>query len=125
MVNVVSPLVSVISLSDEIDMSLLPEGEVLAVIVSPSTGQLPSPVIFTVTSLLAFLLSVSLVGDTTIEVSMHTGVTVNIGVTEGVDMGVAVGIAKGVAVVVVAGDAVDVIEGEGVGESLLLELYQS
>jgi hypothetical protein len=56
-----------------------------------------------------------LVGDTTIEVATHTGVAVDIGVTEDVDMGVAVGVAKGVAVVVVAGDAVGVTEGEGVG----------
>ena len=111
MVNVVSPLVSVISLSDKIDMNLLPDGAIFAVIVSPSTGQPSSPVIFTVTSLLAFLLSVSLFGDTTIEVATHTGVAVDIGVTEGVDMGVAVGIA----VVIIVGDAVGVTEGEGVG----------
>ena len=115
MVNVVSPLASVFLLVDKIDMSLLPDGAILAVTVSPSTGQPSSPVIFTVTSLLAFLLSVSLFGDTTIEVATHTGVAVDIGVTEGVDMGVAVGVAKGVAVVVVAGDAVGVTEGEGVG----------
>jgi len=89
MVNVVSPLVSVISLSDEIDTSLLPEGAILAVTVSPSTEQPSSPVIFTVTSLLAFLLSVNLVGDTTSEVATHTGVAVDIGVTEGLGVVIA------------------------------------
>lgn len=111
MVNVASPLASVFLLVDKIDMNLLPDGAIFAVTVSPSTGQPSSPVIFTVTSLLAFLLSLSLVGDTTIEVATHTGVAVDIGVTEGVDMGVAVD----VAVVVIVGDAVGVTEGEGVG----------
>lgn len=90
MVKVASPLASVISLSDEIDKSLLPEGAILAVTLSPSTEQPSSPVIFTVTSLLAFLLSVSLFGDTTIEVATHTGVAVDIGVTEGEGVGVVI-----------------------------------
>ncbi len=111
MVNIAWPFSLVDWLDGETDIRFFPGAPIVAVTVSPSTGQLPLPVIFTVTSLLAFLLSVSLVGDITIEVATHTGVAVDIGVTEGVDKGVAIG----VAVVVIVGNAVGVTEGEGVG----------
>ena len=89
----------------ETDIRFFPEATIDAVTVSSSTRQLPSPVTVTVTSLLCFLLSVSEVGDTDIELASHTGMFVG----EGITTGVAVGVLVGVTDVVIAGVGVGIL----------------
>ena len=128
MVNVVWPFSSVVWLAGDMDIRFFPDAPIVAVIVSPSTGQLPLPVTATVTLLLIFLLSVRTVGDTAIELASHAGVGVGIsgGVIVAVAIGVIVGIgegrAVGVAVGVLVGVTDVVIAGVGVGISVMVKL---
>ena len=82
-----------------------PDALIIAVTVSPSTGQLLSPVTVTVTLPIIFLFSVSVVGDTANELASHTGVAVEVGIggIVGVSVGVAVGTDVGAAVCVLFG----------------------
>lgn len=126
MVNVACPFSLVDWLAGETDIRFFPDAPIVAVTVSPSTGQPSLPVIFTVTSLLAFLLSVSLFGDTTIEVATHTGVAVGVSTGEGVTVIVGIGEGRaveiGVAVGVIVGVTDVVIVGVGVGISVMVKL---
>ena len=104
--NVATPSASVTAL-DVTEMRFLSSLLTVAVTVSPSTGQSFSPVNVTETSLLCFLLSVSLRGDTVIDSASHTnGVGLADGVGNGDNVGTTVGI--GVGVTVVATEAVSV-----------------
>lgn len=70
-------------------MRFLPAALIVAVTVSPSTGQPAAPVTVTVTAPLFFLLSGKLLGDTETDSGSHT---VGVGVTIGVgDVGGGVG----------------------------------
>ena len=124
----------VVWLVGDTDTRFFPDAPIVAVTVSPSTGQLPpSPVTVTVTLPLIFLFSVSVVGDTAIELASHAGVVAGIGTGDGsvvVGMGIivsigegrAVGIAVGVAVGVLVGVIDVVITGVGVGISVMVKL---
>ena len=120
----------VVWLVGDTDTRFFPDAPIIVVTVSPSTGQLPSPVIVTVILPLIFLFSVNLVGDIANELALHTGVTVGVGVVVVVAIGVIVGISDGIAVGTVVGVAVGVlvgvtdvvIAGVGVGMSVIVKL---
>jgi len=114
----------VVWLVGDTETRFLPDAAIAAVIVSPSTGQLPSPVTVTVTFPLVFLFSVSVVGDTANELASHTGVAVGVGIVEivGACDGIAVGTAVGVAVGVLVGVTDVVTVGVGVGISVMVKL---
>ena len=104
-------------LAGDADTRFLPDAPIVAVTVSPSTGQLLLPVTVTVTSLLVFLLSVSVVGDADNKPASHTGVgvdagdgsVVGVGTSEGRVVGVAIGVAVGVTDVVIVGVGVGML----------------
>ena len=118
----------VVWLVGDTDTRFFPDAPIVAVTVSPSTGQLLLPVTATVTLPLIFLFSVRVVGDAANELALHTGVGVGIaeGVVVAVPIGVIVGIGEGIAVGIAVGVLVGVsdvvIVGVGVGMSVMVKL---
>lgn len=123
--NLASPLTSVVALLGEIDTYLPTDPTIFAVTTSPSTRQPLLPVTVTITSLLFCILRLKLYDDRDIESAVHSaGVAVATGVgaieTVGVGTGGGVGfggkVGTGVYVAVTVGDGTDT----GVGVTVAL-----
>ena len=94
--------------------------------VSPSTGQLSSPVTVTITVLRIFTLNINKSGSASISVAssqiigVGVAVDVGVGVCVGVTVGVTVGVAVGVGVFVAVGVGVCVVVGVPVGVGVVV-----
>lgn len=136
--NLASPLASVVAISGDTNTRFLPNSSIFASTISPSTRHPLLPATVTDTSLLFFVLRRMLYDDSVIDPAAHSvgvavatgvgaietvgvgmagGVGVNVGVAvgDGADVGVGVTVASGVATGVAVTDGVAVGDAAGVG----------